>query len=56
MDKITDIKSFLDRVNKYDAMAPEVTPKLNTVFNDDKIADKMKKFFDVADGNSIRTE
>ena len=55
MDKITDIKSFIQSVEKYDAMTQDTTPKLNAIFVDEKIADKMKKFFNVADGGSIWT-
>ncbi len=51
--KIVDFESYKRSVNKLDAMASDAAPKLNTVFEDEMVADKMKKFFDVADGNSI---
>jgi len=51
--EIVDFESYKKSVNKFDALAKPVVPKLNTVFPDDTVADKMKKFFDVADGNSI---
>lgn len=53
MDNIVNFKSYKDAVNKFDGLAKPVMPKLNTVFPDESIADKMKRFFDVADGNSI---
>lgn len=54
--KIVDFESFKKSVNKLDEMAKPVQPKLNTVFPDETVADKMKRFFDVADGNSIWTD
>lgn len=56
MNNIVDFYSFKKAVNKLDAMAEPVIPKLSNVFSDDSISDKMKKFFDVADGNSIWTD
>ena len=53
---IVDFESFKNRVNKFDAIAKPVTPKLNPIFTDDSVSDKMKKFFDIADGNSIWTD
>ena len=53
---IVDFESFKNRVNKFDAIAKPVTPKLNPIFSDDSVSDKMKKFFDIADGNSIWTD
>lgn len=53
MDNIINFESIKNSVNKLDKMAKPVMPKLNTVFSNDTVADKMKKFFDIADGNSI---
>lgn len=56
MDNIINFESIKNSVNKLDKMAKSVTPKLGPIFSDDSIADKMKKFFDIADGNSIWTD
>lgn len=53
MDNVVNFESIKNGVNKLDALAQPVVPKLNTVFHDDTVADKMKKFFNIADGNSI---
>lgn len=52
--KIVDFESFKNSVNKLDAMAAVDMTKPNSVFpqkKDESVADKMKKFFEVADGN-----
>lgn len=50
--KIVDFNSFKNAVNKLDAMAQTDMTKPNSIFPQDaSLADKMKKFFDVADGN-----
>ncbi len=54
--KIVDFESYKQSINKLDAMAKPVTPKLNPIFSEDTVSDKMKRFFDVADGNSIWTD
>ncbi len=53
MGDTVNFETIKNSVNKLDALAKPVVPKLNTVFQDDTVADRMKKFFDVADGNSI---
>lgn len=53
--KIVDFDSFKKTVNKLDKMAQVDMTKPNTVFpqkTDETVADKMKKFFDVADGGN----
>lgn len=56
MDNIINFESIKKSVDKLDAMAKPVTPKLNPIFSDDSVSDKMKRFFDIADGNSIWTD
>lgn len=55
--EIVDFNSFKNSVNKLDKMAQVDMTKPNAIFpQDDSVADKMKRFFDVADGNSIWTD
>ena len=54
--KRVDFESYKKSVDKLDAIAKPVTPKLNPIFSDDSVSDKMKRFFDIADGNSIWTD
>ena len=53
--KIYDFDSFKKSVNKLDAMANVDMTKPNTIFpqkTDESVADKMKKFSEVADGEN----
>lgn len=53
--KIVDFESFKKSVNKLDAMANIDMTKPNSIFpqkTDESVADKMKKFFEVADGGN----
>lgn len=57
--EIVDFNSFKNSVKKLDKMAQVDMTKPNAIFpqeSDDSVADKMKRFFDVADGNSIWTD
>ncbi len=52
--KIVDFKSFKKYVDKLDNMAQVDMSKPDLIFpkeKDESVADKMRKFFDVADGN-----
>lgn len=50
--KIVDFESYKKYVNSLDKMTQNDPAKININFNfDDNISDKMKKFFDIADGN-----
>lgn len=54
--KIVDFESYKNTINKLDKMAQVDMSKPDTIFpqkEDKSIADRMKKFFDIADGNSI---
>lgn len=54
--KIVDFESYKNTINKFDKMAQVDMSKPDTIFpqkEDKSIADRMKKFFDIADGNSI---
>lgn len=53
--KIVDFNSYKNSVNKLDAMANGDITKPNTIFPqkaDESVADKMKKFFEIADGEN----
>lgn len=54
--KIVDFETYKRNVDKLDTMAKPVFPKLDIFFHDESVSDKMKKFFDIADGNSIWTD
>ena len=49
--KIVDIQSFKEAVNKLDLMAQEPNMPISVFNEKDSVSDKMKKFFDIADGN-----
>lgn len=54
--KIVDFESYKNTINKLDKMAQVDMSKPDTIFpqkEDKSIVDRMKKFFDIADGNSI---
>lgn len=54
--KIVDFNSFKNTIEKLDKMAQVDMTKPNTVFpqaEDKSVSERMKKFFDIADGNSI---
>jgi hypothetical protein len=50
--KIVDFESYKKYVNKLDGMAQDNPSKVNINFNSDEknVADKFKRFFDIADG------
>lgn len=51
--KITDIESYKKSINKLDSMAQGDPSKIVINFKtDESISEKMKRFFEVADGNS----
>ena len=53
--KIINIDTIKEKVNKLDAMANVDMTKPNSIFpykEDASVADKMKKFFEVADGGN----
>ncbi len=53
--KIINIETIKEKVNKLDAMANVDMTKPNSIFpykEDVSVADKMKKFFEVADGGN----
>lgn len=57
--KIISFEGFKDKINKLDSMAKVDMTRPNSVFpqnSDESISEKMKRFFDVADGNSIWNE
>lgn len=53
--KIINFETIKEQVNKLDAMAQPANTKLNSVFpglsEGKSVSDRMKIFFDVADGN-----
>ncbi len=57
MREIDNIVDFKNYINKLDKMASKVDmTKPNTILpqeNDKSVSERLKKFFDVADGNSI---
>lgn len=57
MREINNIVDFKTYINKLDNMASQVDmTKPNSVMpqqNDKSVSERLKKFFDVADGNSI---
>lgn len=53
--KIINFETIKEKVNKLDAMANVDMTKPNSIFphkEDVSVADKMKKFFEVADGGN----
>ena len=53
--KIINFDAVKEKINKLDAMAHTDMTKPNSVFpqkEDKSVAEKMQKFFDIADGNN----
>lgn len=52
--RIVDFQSFKDAIKKFDELAPQENQKITINFshNDKDIAQKMSKFFEVADGGN----
>lgn len=53
--KIINFETIKEKVNKLDAMANVDMTKLNSIFpykEDKSVAEKMQKFFEVADGEN----
>lgn len=53
--KIINFDAVKEKINKLDAMAYTDMTKPNSVFpqkEDKSVAEKMQKFFDIADGNN----
>lgn len=53
MVKIINLDLIREKINKFDSLANVDMTKPNSIFpqKSDDVSDKMKKFFEVADGN-----